>query len=136
MPANPRRGKLALVVEDDRAVGELLAMLLRDEGYRVIAVPDLERATRVIRLAMPSLITLDLCLSDACGPRVLEQLARLDLCRSVPILLITSEARWLPSWVRSKVFRAIDKPFDIDEVIAAAEEAVRLGPVPAPARGN
>lgn len=131
MRSNQRRSKLALVVEDDLAVSELLELLLRDEGYRVIVVPRLEDARRVLRRFRPNLITLDPCPSDDWGLRALEELTRAEGCRSVPILLISAEARLLPKSVQSKAFRTIDKPFDIDEIIAAAGEALQIDPVPA-----
>ena len=131
MRSNHRRSKLAVVIEDDLAVSELLELLLRDEGYRVLVVPSLEDARRVVRRVRPSLITLDLCPYDARGLRVLEELTRAEGRHSVPILLISAEARSLPKSVQSKVFRTIDKPFDIDEVIAAAEDALQIDPVPA-----
>lgn len=117
--------KIALVVESDDATRELLATLLRNQATRVVAVPDVKSALRVMSRIVPSIITLDLSMADLSGREVLDELSRRGLSAQVPVIVISTESHCLPPALLARVFRAIEKPFELDDVIETAQAALR-----------
>jgi len=61
---NPRGGESILVVEDDPLVRNLVAMQLRDLGYRVVEAADGPKARTILDSAQP----IDLMLTDVVMP--------------------------------------------------------------------
>src|SRR5262245_61512450 len=84
--ARPR----VLVVDDDRAIREALALALRSEGYEVDTVPDGRAAMDAIAQAPPGLIILDLLMPEMSGIDVLDQLQAHPRFRSIPAVLMTA----------------------------------------------
>lgn len=76
-----------MIIEDEPAVREELALLLENEGYRPLTVTEFQDITQQVREGAPDLILLDVGLPGRDG---------LSLCRSirregrVPIIFVTS----------------------------------------------
>src|SRR5690348_5311952 len=80
--------RLVLVIDDDRAIGELYRAILEDEGYRVRvhASPDLALAA-VVELR-PDLLVLDLRFGpDGRGADVVARLKGDPATRALPVLV-------------------------------------------------
>src|ERR671932_1456019 len=74
------RPPAVLVVDDEPLVRNLVADVLRDEGYRVLEARNGRDAVRVVNQQLepseyPCLVLLDLMLPEMDGLRVLQQLA-------------------------------------------------------------
>lgn len=113
-----------LVVEDDAAIGSVVAALLSDEGHIVVAVP-----TQVDGLAVAAGGGFDVCYCDGFGrdhPELTDAdralLARLDAL--VPTVLCTAHL-----WGRRLaaadlgVAAIVPKPFDAGDLIGALTRA-------------
>jgi len=83
-------GKTALIVEDDRKFNNLLAFYLRQEGYEPIqhyqGAGTLERTQEL----MPSLITLDVMISQHEGWQILQALKSNPRTREIPVLVVSA----------------------------------------------
>lgn len=113
------------VVEDDRAVGELVAMVLRDEGYHVTLAHDYQHVLDSVAEDCPDLILIDSPDSRGYGPA--WDLARSLYQRdsSIQMVMLTGHVRdTLEVGVtdRGKLFAgAIAKPFDIDALVSQVQ---------------
>jgi DNA-binding response OmpR family regulator len=114
-----------LIVDDDAAITDALAPLLRREGFTVDVAHDGEQALAMVAASEPDLIVLDVMLPGLDGRAVLRRL-RAD-GRTVPVVLLTSVGE------SAERARALDegaddylnKPFDHIELASRARAVLR-----------
>jgi CheY-like chemotaxis protein len=81
-----------LVVDDEPAIRTLLAELLRDEGYAVLAAADGLLAQEVLERLVPDLVLTDMMMPRLDGLGLLRWMhERVDL-RAVPVVLMSAVA--------------------------------------------
>jgi len=80
------RGKLILLIEDNKKVQEFNKLLLEDRGFAVETVMTLAKAWESIKKAMPDAIVLDIGMPDGSGLDFLRQLRQTS---KIPVLLLT-----------------------------------------------
>jgi len=113
-----------LVVDDERAVLELLVYNLRKAHYEVLAAEDGRKALDLARQSEPDLILLDLMLPEVDG---------LDVCRElrhtskVPIIMITARGEEVDRVVGLELGADdyICKPFSVRELMARVKAVLR-----------
>ena len=79
-----------LVVEDDRALAELLVYHFEREEFEVQTTPDGEDALLMARESPPDLVILDWMLEGVSGIEVCRQLRRHPETANVPIIMLTA----------------------------------------------
>lgn len=84
MPAN------ILVVEDEPAIQELLALNITQAGHNAIRAISAEAAQHLMREATPDLILLDWMLPGMNGLEFARKLKSDNLTRSIPIIMLTA----------------------------------------------
>jgi len=115
---------LILIVEDDRAVNDLLALRFRLHGYHVSQAFDGETALDLFSACSPDVILLDLMLPAMDGWQVLSQLRESS---AVPVMMITGrnqerdELRGLSLGADDYVL----KPFSFGRLLARVEALLR-----------
>jgi len=80
-----------LVVDDEKAILELVRYNLLREGFAVTTVEDGEKALESIRAHPPELIVLDLMLPGIDGLEVCRQLKQDASTRQIPIVMLTAK---------------------------------------------
>jgi len=116
---------LILVIEDDRALRDGLAMNLRIQGYEVLTADDGESGMRMAFDARPDLIVLDIMMPSWSGLDILEALR--ERGENVPVLILSARGT-IPDKVEGLNLGADDymtKPFDLSELIARIEARLR-----------
>jgi CheY-like chemotaxis protein len=109
-----------LVVEDDLPIRELLADLLRGEGFTVVEVEDGQEAIDAI--AQPArapafcLVLLDLMLPHVDGLAVLQYL-RQKAGASPPVIALSANRVLLRRALETGAMAAVAKPFDVPELL-------------------
>ncbi|MEV6108889.1 response regulator transcription factor [Streptomyces sp. NPDC051940] len=114
-----------LVVDDEPALSELLAMALRYEGWEVRCAADGQSALRAARDFQPDAVVLDVMLPDLDGLEVLRRLhARTP---EVPVLFLTArdavEDRIAGLTAGGDDY--VTKPFSLEEVVARLRGLLR-----------
>lgn len=124
---NRQSGKqrTVLVVEDDPYISELLQTILGEEGYAAVPAYDGERALELARLMHPSLVTLDLVLPLLDGCQVLEVLKADDATRDIPVIVLSACVDTLGRSGRKLAARVVEKPFDLNQLVAIVDEVGR-----------
>jgi DNA-binding response OmpR family regulator len=130
-----------LIVDDEEAIVEGLARLLRQEGYEPTPARSGGEALAQLEAARPDLIVLDLMLPDMDGYAVCRQVrARPDY---IPILMLTARGELIDKLVGLELGADayLAKPFQPRELMAqirailrlvAQKEAERHGQLPPP----
>jgi CheY-like chemotaxis protein len=111
-------GPLVLVVEDDTDTRDLIAEVLREDGYRVVvAAHGRDALIAVHELDVPpSIILLDLMMPVMNGWQFLEERTHDPALATVPVLVLSADpSRQLAS--QQGVVAVIGKPFDLSRLL-------------------
>lgn len=125
MPDNAT--KRLLVVEDDRAIAELLKHHFTKEGFTVTTTPSGEEALVLVEEIRPALVILDWMIDDISGIEVCRQLRRRSDNANMPILMLTARGEE-EDRIRGLETGADDfvtKPFSPKELVARAKAVLR-----------
>jgi two-component system phosphate regulon response regulator PhoB len=121
MPAN------ILVVEDEPAIQELLALNLVQAGHNPIRALSVEQGQKLMRETMPDLILLDWMLPGMSGIEFARRLKSDELTKAIPIIMLTARGEELDK-VRGLEVGADDyvtKPFSPRELNARIKAVLR-----------
>lgn len=122
--SEPRK-ELILVVEDDPALREGLAMNLRLQGYEAVTAQDGETGMQKAFAEKPDLIVLDLMLPSFTGMDILEEFRKRG--RNAPVLILSARDTTSDKVEGLKVGADdyMTKPFDLPELLARIEALLR-----------
>jgi two-component system alkaline phosphatase synthesis response regulator PhoP len=121
----PEGGETILIVEDDRALREGLAMNFRLRGYHVVGAADGRAGLAAAFDARPDIVILDLMLPGLDGLEILAELRAREV--DVPVLILSARDQ-LADKVRGLRGGADDylaKPFQLPELLARVEVLLR-----------
>ncbi len=112
------------IVDDERAQRELLDTALRSAGYKTVLCADGREALKAAPQC--SLMVLDVRMPGMSGLEVLEHVRR-DWS-GLPVILLTAfiDVRDAVASIKAGALDYLEKPVDIDELVAAVDDA--LGP--------
>ncbi|MGQ0589319.1 MAG: phosphate regulon transcriptional regulator PhoB [Sphingosinicella sp.] len=116
-----------LLVEDDRALVELLTFHFRREEFAVEATPDGEDALLLAREQAPDVVILDWMIEGVSGIEVCRRLRRLPETANVPIIMLTARGEEADR-IRGLETGADDdvtKPFSPRELVARVQAVLR-----------
>jgi two-component system phosphate regulon response regulator PhoB len=85
-------GKQILVVEDERAIREMIAFGLRRAGFEVSEAEDSRSARASIADRQPDLVLIDWMLPDTSGLELTRTIKRNRDTRELPIIMLTARA--------------------------------------------
>lgn len=116
-----------LVVEDERALVEILAANLEREGFEVIAAYDGDDGLRKAQLKLPDLIVLDLMLPIKPGLEVCRELRNGSRTRDIPIIMVTAKAEETDELVGFAVGADdyVTKPYSVKILIERIKKELR-----------
>ena len=119
-----------LVVEDDRAIRDMLNFVLAQHRFNIIESNDAESAQQRILQKPPNLILLDWMLPGQSGIDFAQQLRADPNTRDIPIIMITAKGEEIDkvSGLNSGADDYITKPFSPRELIARIKAVLRRGP--------
>jgi two-component system phosphate regulon response regulator PhoB len=81
-----------LIIEDERALTDVLAYNLKREGYETLVAHDGQDGLRKAQTLLPDLVILDLMLPVMNGLEVCRELRAGERTRTIPILMLTAKA--------------------------------------------
>src|SRR5512140_257322 len=116
-----------LIVEDEPAIQELIAVNLEGAGHQVLRAADSEQALASIRRSLPDLVLLDWMLPEQSGLAVARQLRGDARTRAIPIIMLTAKSAE-PDKILGLEAGADDyitKPFSPRELLARIKAVLR-----------
>ncbi len=116
-----------LLVEDEPAIQELIAVNLTRAGHNVIRVADAESAQRLVREALPDLILLDWMLPGMSGVELARRLRADERTRTTPIIMLTARGEEADkvTGLETGADDYITKPFSPRELVARIKAVLR-----------
>jgi two-component system phosphate regulon response regulator PhoB len=118
---------LVLVVEDESAIAELIAINLRHAGYEVKVASDAEEAQAEVDRVLPGLVLLDWMLPGQSGVQLAKRWRADPRTRELPLIMLTARAE------ESDKIAGLDagaddyltKPFSTKELLARIRAVLR-----------
>lgn len=111
-----------LVVDDDDAIRDTLAVLLGTQGFRVITAADGVRALEAIAVEPPALILLDLDLPVLDGFGVARMMRRLNW--QIPIMLMSASPGLDAAAREIGAVGTLAKPFDVARLLQSLQSVL------------
>jgi two-component system KDP operon response regulator KdpE len=124
------KGKVILVVDDEKRMVEFIRMNLELEGYRVSTANNGLEALQRVRDDLPDLVLLDVMMPQMDG---FEALQRIREVSTVPVIMVTVRGEE-PDLVRGLELGADDyiaKPFSPRELLTRIKAVLRRAEMPA-----
>lgn len=116
-----------LVVEDEPAIAELVAVNLSFAGHKVLRATDTLAADLMIRAELPDLVLLDWMLPGASGIQYARRLRADERTAAIPIIMLTarSEEGDKIEGLDSGADDYVTKPFSPKELLARIKAVLR-----------
>jgi two-component system phosphate regulon response regulator PhoB len=116
-----------LVVEDEPAIQELIALNLEHAGHRVLRAKDAEQAQNLVRHALPDLVLLDWMLPGQSGVMFARTLRDDERTKAIPIIMLTARGTEQDKVVGfdSGADDYVTKPFSPRELLARIKAVLR-----------
>jgi two-component system phosphate regulon response regulator PhoB len=116
-----------LVVEDEPAIQELIAVNLSFAGHKVLRAFDADQAQTLIRAELPDLILLDWMLPGTSGLAMARKLRNDERTRAVPVIMLTAKGSEQDKvdGLEAGADDYITKPFSPKELMARIKAVLR-----------
>jgi two-component system, OmpR family, phosphate regulon response regulator PhoB len=116
-----------LIVEDEAAIQELIAVNLEGAGHHALRATDSTQALAIIRQTLPDLVLLDWMLPGQSGLTVARHLRDDARTRSIPIIMITAKSAEQDKilGLEAGADDYITKPFSPRELLARIKAVMR-----------
>jgi len=116
-----------LVVEDDASIREVISDVLEDNGFRVLPAANGSDALQQLDMVRPDVMVLDLLMPVMHGWAFMETYQEKTGGAPIPIVVVSVNPALPRSYNRLGVSRVVSKPFDVDHLVAAVEQASSRG---------
>jgi two-component system phosphate regulon response regulator PhoB len=116
-----------VVVEDESAIAELIAINLRHAGHEVTLAASAEQAQRAIDAVLPDLVVLDWMVPGQSGLALARQWRGSERTRELPIIMLTarSEEADKVAGLDAGADDYLAKPFSTNELMARIRAVLR-----------
>jgi len=129
--------RVVLVVEDEPAIGQLIADAISDEpGYCAIQVATATAALEATKQITPDVLVVDVRLPGMSGFELYDRLQKDPRTKKVPVLFESAGgADAISGFRRRGIATYVKKPFDVNVIVAYVKRltttpSARLPPVP------
>lgn len=113
------------IVDDDQAIGEMLSLVLENEGFQTVTCLDGLSAVEIFPIVKPDLILLDVMLPGLDGTEVAR---RIRATSNVPIIMLTAKSDTLDvvAGLEAGADDYVPKPFKVAELLARIRARFRI----------
>lgn len=118
-------GGTIFIVDDDQAIGEMLGLVLENEGFDTVVCEDGLRAVEMFPTVAPDLVLLDVMLPGLDGTEVARRLRETS---DVPIIMLTakSDTTDVVAGLEAGTDDYVAKPFKVVELLARIRARFRI----------
>jgi len=117
--------KCILVVDDEPDTADMLAEMMKLNGYRVLKSNDGAQAMRMVVRVKPDLVMLDIMMPDVSGFEVLRFMRRDPRLEQIPVLVVSAKSTpdEIQAGLNAGANLYLTKPVSYGELHKAVEEA-------------
>jgi twitching motility two-component system response regulator PilG len=124
----PGRTMRILCIEDTLSICQAIELILKAQGYEVIAITNPLEALSFVFKLQPDLILCDIAMPDLDGYEICAMLRHSTAFRLVPIIMLTGKDGFIDR-VRARMIGATDyltKPFTDNELLMLVEKYINI----------
>lgn len=116
-----------LIVEDEKAIRDMVYFALDNDGYDIAEAVDGKNATEKLAQELPDLILMDWMLPDVSGLELVRRIKRDEITSEIPVIMLTAktEERDKIEGLDSGADDYITKPFSVKELSARIRAVMR-----------
>jgi CheY-like chemotaxis protein len=118
-------GQLVLIVEDDAVIRQVIGEVLEERGFRIATAGNGAEALAALDTERPSAVVLDLLMPVMHGWAFMESYFEKTEGAPIPIVIVSVNPILPRSFDRLGVRRCIGKPFQVDDLVEAVEDALQ-----------
>jgi two-component system nitrogen regulation response regulator NtrX len=113
----------ALIIDDEKSIGESLVGVIEDEGWQASAVLNGSRGLVECKLNPPDLVFLDIWMPQMDGITVLQQIK--DMNPDIPVVIMSGHAtiETAVKATRLGAFEVLEKPLELQRILALLGQA-------------
>src|ERR1700730_18140466 len=115
---------VVLIVEDEEPIRDVITDVLRDRGFQALPAANGAEALELLDTVRPDVVVLDLLMPVMHGWAFVESYIERTDGRPIPIVVVSVNPALPRSFNRRGVRNIVAKPFDVDELLDAVEQAV------------
>ena len=113
-----------LVIDDDRAIRELLSLHLANRGYQVAVAEDAIVGGKLALATRPQLIIIDVNMPYLDGPEFVAALKGDPETKDIPVVFLTSDADVADRAGRLGAVACLTKPIMADRLLDVVARAI------------
>lgn len=117
--------RTALIVEDDRAIAELITWALEDAGYNVRVAPTIAEAMSSYDQSQPDLVVADLLLPDGMGSDIVRRIHEEGKSNPAATLMMSAHPRAEERAEAAGADACLKKPFDLGTFYETVERLTK-----------
>ncbi len=114
-----------LVVDDEPLIRDLVAALLRDEGYAVVTAADGHTALEIFRRDLPDLVLMDVMMPRLDGRTAFRAMREHADAQQIPVILMSAAAH--PTELERGIAAFVRKPFDLNQLLTLVARLLGRG---------
>ena len=120
--------KKILVIDDEEDMQKLLKMRLEQENFNIISANDGDVGVKVAEQELPDLILLDIMMPKMDGYTCLKEIRKLPKTKDIPVVMLSGkeEEKVRDLFAFQKISGYIEKPFELDDLVAKAKEVLKI----------
>jgi two-component system, chemotaxis family, chemotaxis protein CheY len=118
-------GRVVLIVEDEPPIRAVIADVLRERGFQALPAANGAEALELLSTVRPDVMVLDLLMPVMHGWAFMESYIEKTDGHPIPIVVVSVNPVLPRSFDRLGVRRIVSKPFDVDALVDAVEQAVQ-----------
>nr|WP_277177281.1 MtrAB system response regulator MtrA [Bifidobacterium sp. ESL0790] len=124
MHSGSREARVIFIVDDDKALSEMLSIVLEDKGFHAVACLDGARAVDMFPTVKPDLILLDVMLPGKNGIDVAKAIRQTS---GVPIIMLSAKTDTVDvvAGLEAGADDYVTKPFNTSELLARIAARLR-----------
>ena len=116
--------RTVLLVDDEAHVVHVMALKLRNAGYRVVTASDGRQALAAARQELPDLLITDYHMPGLSGLELCRRLKQSASTSRIPTIMLTARGYELDEQetLRSGILMTVPKPFSQSQLVASVHQ--------------
>lgn len=117
--------KKILIAEDDKAIVDVVRIILENEGYEIFTADRSKRVHEIIKENRPDVILMDIWLFGEDGGEIAKSIKAKSPTSTIPLVLMSAnnETEKITKEVGANDF--LLKPFDIDDLLHIVRKYIK-----------
>ncbi|MDR1055198.1 MAG: sigma-54 dependent transcriptional regulator [Prevotellaceae bacterium] len=118
-----------LIADDEVKIRRVMVMLLKDEGYEVMAVENGVASVKALSSFKPDIVLLDQQMPDMTGMEAMLQIKNKNPNQTIIIVTAYGSISLAVDAIKNGAYDFIEKPFDNDKLLLTVKRAIEFNDI-------